>query len=168
MSRMTTLPGEIVRVGDESRLRFDRVFRSDIEDVWSAITTPERCRRWLGDPRLTGGKGRLVMGDGDDEWAALEVRECVPPRLIDTDWAFPDSPPTRLRVTLAEDGPDRTRVIMEHTFPAGFPITRLPGYATGWHHFVDCLDAFLAGEELPDFGDYYPALLDDWRAAVPR
>jgi uncharacterized protein YndB with AHSA1/START domain len=134
---MSTLPGEIVRVGDESQLRFDRTYRYGIEDVWSAIATPERCRRWLGD-------------------------------LIDAGWVFPGEPPTRLRVTLTEDGPDRTRVIMEHTFPAELPITRLPGYGTGWHHFVDSLDAYLGGRELPEFGDYYPALLDDWRAALPR
>jgi hypothetical protein len=69
-------------------------------------------------------------------------------------------------VTLATDGPGRTALVLEHTFPGQEPAV-LPGYACGWEHYLDALAAHLAGAPLPRWGDYYPARLDGWRALVP-
>ena len=75
MSRNPT--GRLERVGDRLTLYVTRTFQASIEDVWVAVTDPERMSRWLGtwrgDP-TTGrvefrmgfeGRGRVLRGHGD-------------------------------------------------------------------------------------------------------
>src|SRR5689334_2879278 len=118
---MTDSRGTVVRDGELYAIRFDRVYPAPIGDVWSAITTPERAARWLGElvGERSGSAGEaaragmfgpgdrlyLVMGESDDERAAIGVVECREPDRIAVDWAFPGAPVTRVVVDLAEDGP---------------------------------------------------------------
>jgi uncharacterized protein YndB with AHSA1/START domain len=163
---VTTPSGTVRRSGDEYTIHFEREYAAPIEDVWSAITTPERVTRWFGELRGTPDVGErlvLVMGDGDEDLATLDVVACDRPRRIELGWLFPREPYTRVVVELRPAGPDRTTVTLDHT---GFPADHLPGYGCGWHHYLDAFDAYLAGGAQPAFGEYYPALLDDWRARV--
>ncbi|GIH19077.1 SRPBCC domain-containing protein [Rugosimonospora africana] len=164
---MPNLASEITRVAGGAQLRLRREYPSDVEDVWSAITEPERLGRWLGTIDLIGGAGRLVLGDGEDEYADIVVTECTRPRRIVLDWTYAGASTTRLLVTLTRDPSGRTSAVLEHTFPATEPA-RLAGQGCGWEHYVDSLAAHLAGESLPDFADYYPAKLDQWRAVAAR
>ena len=54
---MTANPtGRITRLADRYTLFVDRTFQAPIEDVWAAITEPQRLARWIGtwsgDPAL--------------------------------------------------------------------------------------------------------------------
>jgi uncharacterized protein YndB with AHSA1/START domain len=168
---MRTPTGEIIRTDRGAALRFEREYAFPPDEVWSALTTPERVGRWLGELTLTGEGGpgdtaRLDLGDTPDEGADLRVVACARPYRIEVVWTFPGAAPTHLLVTLAPAGPDRTAVVLEHTFPALEPA-HLPGYGCGWQHYVDALGAHLTGAPPPEWSDYYPALLEPWRAAVP-
>jgi uncharacterized protein YndB with AHSA1/START domain len=163
---MTTPTGEIIRTDRGPLLRFERVYAFPPDEVWSALTTPERASRWLGELSLTGDTARLVLGESADETAELRVLACERPYRIAVVWTFPEAAPTHLLVTLAPAGPDRTTLVLEHTFPALEPA-HLPGYGCGWQHYTDALGAHLAGAPLPAWADYYPGLLDPWRALVP-
>jgi len=48
----------IEKHGDTFRMVYDEVYRTDIDDLWQAVTTPERLARWMadytGDLRLGG------------------------------------------------------------------------------------------------------------------
>jgi uncharacterized protein YndB with AHSA1/START domain len=163
---VTTDSGTVERDGDSYALRFDREYRAPIAEVWSAITTPERAARWIGELHGTLSTGErivLVMGDTDDEQAAVDIHECREPHRLAVGWQFPGAPLTRVTVDLSEVDAARTRVVLLHT---GWKRHELAGYGCGWHHYVDCLDAHLAGRTLPAFEDYFPALLDGWRARV--
>ena len=160
---MTTPTGEIIRTDRGPALRFERRYAFPPDEVWSALTTPERARRWLGELTVGGESARLALGDSTAE---LRVVACDRPYRIEVVWTFPGAAPTHVRVTLAADGPDRTALVLEHTFPAEEPAA-LPGYACGWEHYLDALGAHLTGGPPPDWADYYPARLDGWRAAVP-
>jgi uncharacterized protein YndB with AHSA1/START domain len=163
---MTTPTGEIILTGRGSVLRFARVYGFPPDEVWSAVTEPDRAKRWLGELIVTGETGRLMLGDTDDEAARLRILACDRPYRIEVEWTFPGAAPTHVLVTLAADGPGRTALVLEHTFPGQEP-TVLPGYACGWEHYLDALDAYLAGAALPLWSDYYPARLDGWLALVP-
>jgi uncharacterized protein YndB with AHSA1/START domain len=163
---VTTGTGVVVRDGDAYALRFDLDYAAPIAEVWSAITTPERAARWLGELRgdpSAGDKVVLVMGDGETDRADLDIIECREPHRIEVGWVFPGEGRTRLTVDLSEIDRDRTRIRMTHT---GWTAKQVPGYGCGWHHFVDSLAAYLAGEDLPAFEEYYPAMLDRWRERV--
>ncbi|OLB65121.1 MAG: hypothetical protein AUI10_08215 [Actinobacteria bacterium 13_2_20CM_2_72_6] len=163
---MTTPTGEIIRTGQGAALRFEREYAFPPDEVWSALTTPERAGRWLGELSVTGDTARLVLGDTPDEIAELRVVACDRPYRIEVLWTFPGAAPTHLLVTLAPAAADRTALVLVHTFPALEPA-HLPGYGCGWQHYLDALGAHLAGAPLPDWADYYPALLEPWRALVP-
>ncbi len=160
---VTTRSGTVERDGEVYALRFERDYQASIGEVWSAMTDPERTRRWLGElhghPAM-GETMHLVMGESDDERARLDIVECREPHRVEVGWAFPGAPRTRLVVDLSEVAPDRTHVRLWHT---GWTAQEIPGYGCGWHHYVDALAAYLAGEKLPVFEDYYPALLDEWK-----
>ena len=48
-------------------LEFDELYDTDIDDLWNAITTPERLSRWMapyrGEFRL-GGRWEAIGSDG--------------------------------------------------------------------------------------------------------
>jgi uncharacterized protein YndB with AHSA1/START domain len=100
------------------------------------------------------------MGDTADEVAGLEIVECREPHRIVLGWQFPGTPRTSVTVDLAATGPDRTSVTLLHS---GWKRDEVAGYGCGWQHYADALAAHLAGDPLPAFDDYYPALLPYWR-----
>jgi len=163
------LPGAVRRLGpgesgpDAGRyaLRFERTYAAPVEEVWSAITEPARLERWigalLGDP-VAGGELRLVMGDGDEQYADLVVRECAPRSALELGRTFPGEAAgtVRVRLTPVEGG---TRLLLDH---AGLG-TNAANYACGWEYFVAALGSELAGAELPEWDEYFPGRLDRWR-----
>jgi uncharacterized protein YndB with AHSA1/START domain len=66
----------------------DCSFDTTVEDLWDAITNPERIRRWLipisGDLRL----GQRYQLEGN---AGGEIIACDPPKLLTVTWEFGDS-----------------------------------------------------------------------------
>ena len=92
-----------------------RELRSDLADVWQALTTPERIARWFlpisGDLR-PGGDYQL---EGN---ASGTVEECAPPEAGATTATFLvtwGGPTSRLTVRLTSTGDDRTDLEMEHS-----------------------------------------------------
>jgi uncharacterized protein YndB with AHSA1/START domain len=66
----------------------DVVFPADPDEVWEALTDPERLEEWFAtevelDPR-PGGEGVFRWGDGDERRAV--VREAEPGERLVLDW----------------------------------------------------------------------------------
>lgn len=99
----------------ERRSFLSRSFATDPDDLWDALTSPERLPRWFlpvsGDLRL-GGRYQLEGNAG----GSIEV--CEPPRLLRVTWEMGDST-TRLTVTLHPTGthPPVTTLELEHGGP---------------------------------------------------
>ncbi|MDP2775448.1 MAG: SRPBCC domain-containing protein, partial [Nocardioides sp.] len=67
---------------------YTRTFRAPIEDVWAAVTEPERLERWIGtwtgDP-ATGQVAFTMTAEGDDvETEVYRIVVCEPPRRLVT------------------------------------------------------------------------------------
>jgi uncharacterized protein YndB with AHSA1/START domain len=62
-----------------------REFRASIEDVWAAVTEPERLARWIGtwtgDP-TTGSVMFAMTFEGQEEGDAMVIRVCEPPHRL--------------------------------------------------------------------------------------
>ncbi|MCA0294629.1 MAG: SRPBCC domain-containing protein [Actinobacteria bacterium] len=95
--------------------RLTQEYRADIADVWEAVTTPDRIRRWFlpvtGDLRV-GGSYQIEGNAGG------RILECEPPdgdaahyRLT---WAYGDAPDTWVTLRLTALAPDRTRLDLAH------------------------------------------------------
>jgi uncharacterized protein YndB with AHSA1/START domain len=100
--------------GEGRRVFVRRRYDAEIEDVWDAITSPERLRRWFspvtGDLRL-GGSYQIEGNAGGT------ILRCEPPRLLALSWLMgggdPDS--SLVEVRLAEAGAGKTNLELEHT-----------------------------------------------------
>jgi uncharacterized protein YndB with AHSA1/START domain len=76
----TTIPAGAART-----VVLRRTYDAGIEDLWDALTNPERLPRWFlpvtGDLQL-GGKYQLQGNAGG------EIRTCEPPKLLRVTWAY--------------------------------------------------------------------------------
>src|SRR5499433_4618380 len=85
-------------------------YDTTIDDVWDAITNPERIPRWFlpisGDLRL-GGRYQLQGNAGG------EITRCEPPRHLAVTWEF-GGEVSWVKVDLTDDGKGGTHLELEH------------------------------------------------------
>jgi uncharacterized protein YndB with AHSA1/START domain len=163
MSKQPT--GTIETVAGRRRLVITREFRAPIEDVWAAVTEPERLARWIGtftgDPARGSVTFRMTAEDGAPE-EEMEIRECDPPgRLAVTSHVGDEQ--WHLDIDLAErDG------VTTLTFAQpGIDPVAAESVGPGWEYYLDRLVAAQTGGDVDavDFDrDYYPAMLEHYRA----
>lgn len=162
---MTIEPtGHISRDGDRHVLQIVREFRAPIEDVWAALTEPERLARWIGTYTGDPASGRVsfaMTAEGQTEGDDMEIRECVAPRV--------------LRVT-SQVGEERWKLDLELEERDGVTVVTFSqpdidpaaadSIAPGWEYYLDRLVAAETGGDVAgiDFDrDYYPAMADHYR-----
>ncbi|GGJ88622.1 activator of HSP90 ATPase [Pilimelia anulata] len=150
-----------------------RRYAAPIEDVWDAITNPERIPRWLlpvsGDLRA-GGRYQLQGNAGG------VIRECVPPRRLALTWEFGGGVSWVEAVLAPADGGTDLELrhvnhIDDHWDEYG------PGaVGLGWDLALLGLELYLAGKPLdpaeaaafggtPEGRAYIAASSEAWRAA---
>lgn len=134
-----------------------RTFRAPIEDVWASVTEPERTARWFGPWTGEAGPGRTVtvtMGFEDGAPACdLRIDACEPPRRLDVSMVD-EFGHWRMSLELDErEGVTELR-LTHHLDDGANPADVGPG----WEYYLDNLVAARAGDPLPSFADYDPAL----------
>jgi uncharacterized protein YndB with AHSA1/START domain len=167
---MTVTPtGRLARVEDRLTLFVTRTFRAPIEDVWAAVTEPERLERWLGtwtgDPATGHVAFRMTFEgeapEGEAPREEMEIRECDPPRrLAVTSHVGPYV--WYLDVDLSEADGVTTLAFSQ----PGVDHEDAPSIGPGWEYYLDRLVAVETGGDLAaiDFDrDYYPAMADYYR-----
>jgi uncharacterized protein YndB with AHSA1/START domain len=123
-----------------------RSYDAEIEDVWDAVTDPERMKRWFmpvsGDLRA-GGSFQL---EGN---ASGDILTCEPPRLLRLTFGGPTSV-VELRLAPAEDG--TTTLELEHTVPLAIAQSAAGALyvGPGWDGALMALDLWLRGEVADD------------------
>ncbi|MCP2329375.1 uncharacterized protein YndB with AHSA1/START domain [Hamadaea flava] len=155
-------------------VRIEDRYDTDIDDLWSAVTQPERLARWWGrvegDLR-PGGEIRLfVTSAGLESVGRVEI--CEPPqrlRVISRETeesraaGGPDAPPAFDSVTevaLTADG-DHTILVIE---VSGLPLDKVAFYGAGWQIHAENLAAYVTGRERGDeqarWGELVPSYQD--------
>jgi uncharacterized protein YndB with AHSA1/START domain len=130
-------------------VRTEDRYDTDVNDLWSALTDPERLARWIaeveGDLRL-GGKFRARF---TSTWEGTgRVEACEPPRrLLVVTKQTDEIDEQAIEATLTADGDQTILVIEERGLPAG----HLAGYGAGWQVHLEDLAAHIAGRERCDF-----------------
>lgn len=86
-----------------------RIYDTTVEDLWEAITTPERLARWFlsveGDLKL-GGRYQLKGNAGGT------ITRCDPPEALDLTWEFAGAM-SWVHVRLTPEGA-KARLTLEH------------------------------------------------------
>lgn len=134
VGKRQTDDGEVVTV----LLRRD--YDAPAEDVWHAVTEPDRLRRWFYPVTGDLHEGGTFQLEGN---AGGEILTCAPPRLLRLTFGGPASV-LELRLSPAGDG---TVLELEHTVPiemAGSGAGALY-VGPGWDGALLALALFIAG-----------------------
>jgi uncharacterized protein YndB with AHSA1/START domain len=102
--------------GEGRAIRLERTYDAPIEDVWDALTNPERIGRWFlpisGDYRI-GGRYQFEGNAGG------EIVSCERPHRLRVTWVYGEvtSPAdiSELEVRLTPAGEGATALVLEHT-----------------------------------------------------
>jgi uncharacterized protein YndB with AHSA1/START domain len=148
-------------------VRFERAYLMSANDLWDALTTPERVGRWLGvltgDLRA-GGDFLLDMAEpaGTDEDARNwgHILECEPRRRLLVTWEATGQATSQVEVTASAVG-QRALLTLEHR---DLSERSARGYGAGWHNFLDRLDNDLARRQQADWTSEFERYLVVYRA----
>jgi len=146
-----------------------RTFRAPIQDVWAAVTEPQRLERWIGtwtgDPESGEVTFRMTAEGEDVEPETYRIEVCDPPRRLRTNSLTqgPEGQEWLLDLQLSEDDGTTTLTFAQAvTDPAV-----VAEVGPGWEYYLDRLVAAQAGDEVGaiDFeADYFPAMAEHYRA----
>lgn len=143
MSEPAYLTAQFTRAGDRVIAELVVTVYNPLQEVWAALTEPERLAQWLAPGRIelrVGGAARLDFADSgiviDSTVTAVE-----PPRRLEYSWSGPNEPQRPVRWDLEPIGPV-TRLVLELEIPAQEEVARS---AAGWAAHLEMLAAFLAG-----------------------
>lgn len=146
-------------------LVFTREFRAPIEDVWAAVTEPERLARWVGtwsgDPAEGYVGFRMTAEAEDAPEERMWVDECKPPRRLAVH-SSTDYGEWHLAMDLQEsDGVTTLDFSQRITDP-----NLAADVGPGWDYYLDRLVAAETGGDVAgiDFNDYHPADQEHYRA----
>jgi len=153
----TRILGSLRSADGAGIVRIEDRYDTDIDDLWSAITDPDRLARWFGevDGELSlGGEFRVQIADAGERTGRVEACD-APQRLLVTTRETDESyrrgqgvPPFDAvwDITLTADG-DQTILVIE---VKGMPLDKIAFFGAGWQIHAENLAAYLAGRELDD------------------
>ena len=127
-------------------LVLDRAFRAPVEDVWAAVTDPERLARWFGTWRGDPSTGRIEVAMTFDgmPFEPYVVEVCEPPHRLrvrsvndapDENWTLD----LRLRASGAGTALELAQVVDDRTDAADV--------GPGWEYQLDRLEAAVHGSD---------------------
>lgn len=156
-----TPPARTTHHIDEHAITLQRVIHAPCDLVFLAWTDPVHVARWWGPHGFrsvvrqmdvaVGGVFRICMVAPDGTEYPIKGRYeeiLVPHRLVYVDDWDDDRPsqPSRVTVSFAEDGPQRTRLTLEMRFaqPGERQAAQDQHVVPGWAETFERLDAYLA------------------------
>ena len=143
-----------IAAGEGRAVRLRRTYDAPVEEVWDAVTSPERISRWFlpvsGDLRL-GGRYQLEGNAGG------EIITCEPPHRYRVTWVYGDvtdpASVSELEVRLTSAGEGSTMLELDHTavVPDDVWAQYGPGaVGVGWEQGLLGLSLHLRGGSVGD------------------
>jgi uncharacterized protein YndB with AHSA1/START domain len=131
-------------------VRIEDRFDTGIDDLWGALTDPDRLAHWFGEVEgelSEGGEFRVHIALAGERRGLVEV--CEPPQRLLMTMRDPDPQPgqpgeTVIEAQLIDEGA-RTTLVWEER---GMPVSLLPDYGAGVQIHVEHLADYIGGREL--------------------
>jgi uncharacterized protein YndB with AHSA1/START domain len=142
--------GSIHSVDGEGVVRMEDRLDTGIDDLWGALTDPERLAHWYGEVEgelSQGGEFRVRITLAGERTGKVEA--CEPPQRLLLAMRDPDARPgqpeqTVIEAQLMAEGA-QTRLVWE---TRGLPVNLLPAYGAGIQIHVEHLADYISGREL--------------------
>lgn len=150
----------------EGVVRMEDRFDTGIEDLWGALTDPDRLARWFGEVEGELSQGidfRARIALAGERTGRVEV--CEPPQRLLVTMRDPDPQPgqpeqTVIEAQLIAQGAQTTLVWEER----GMPVNLLPAYGAGIQIHVEHLADYISNRELRDVEARWKELLPAYEA----
>lgn len=153
----TTISGRL-RVDDgRGTIAVEGLYDTDIHDLWSAITEPERVARWLANVDGTPALGDTFHATFTSTWdGLLRVDVCDAPNHLVLTSGVGEPDECVIEAWLSTEG-DKSRLAIEER---GFTLDEYAAHGAGWQAHIEDLDAYLADRDKNDWADR-------WRVLIP-
>lgn len=177
MSNRTGTPilGRLWEADGTGVVHIEDRYDTGIDDLWSAVTDPERLARWYGTVEgdlRRGGTYRVRIEPADLDGTG-RIEECDPPRRFmvrtqETEESarkggdVPSEQTTE--VTLTADGDQTLLTIEVH----GLPLDKVAAFGAGWQMHAEDLAAYLTGHAPADADARWSELIPAYAAIAPR
>lgn len=149
---------------------FERTFHAPIEDVWAAVTEPDRLVRWIGtwsgDP-ASGSISFFMTAEAEDApEEKILIDECHEPTRLVMRSARPDDHSLlwSWQVDLAEADGVTTLTFAQEVCN----VVLAESVGPGWDYYLDRMVAAETGGDLAaiDFDAYYPEFAAHYRSEL--
>ena len=142
--------GSLHSVDGEAIVRMEHRLDTGIDDLWRALTDPDRLAQWYGEVEgelSQGGEFRVRIALAGERTGQVEA--CEPPRRLLVTMRDPDPQPgqpeqTVIEAQLVAEGA-QTKLVWEER---GMPVNLLPAYGAGIQIHVEHLADHISGREL--------------------
>jgi uncharacterized protein YndB with AHSA1/START domain len=144
--------GSLHSVDGEGVVRMEDRLDTEIDDLWGALTDPDRLAHWFGEVEgelSQGGEFRVRIALAGERTGRVEAWE--PPQRLLLRMRDPDAQPGQPEQTVREaqliaEGAQTRLVWVER----GMPVNLLPAYGAGIQIHVEHLADYISGRELRD------------------
>jgi len=168
MTGHTSLLGSLHAVDGEGVVRMEDRLDTGIDDLWGALTEPDRLAQWYGEVEgelSEGGEFRLRIALSGER--AGRVEACEPPQRFLVTMRDPDAQPgqpaqTVIEAHLTAEGA-QTRLVWEER---GMPVNLLQAYGAGIQIHVEHLADYISGRELRNVEARWNELFPAYEALV--
>ena len=152
MTADASVLGSLHSVDAEGRVRMENRFDTGIDDLWGALTKPERLAHWFGQVEgelAPKGEFRVHIALAGERRGRVEA--CEPPQRLRLTMRDPDPQPgqpaqTVIEAQLTPEG-SQTVLVWEER---GMPVALLAAYGTGIQIHVEHLADYINGDQLRD------------------
>jgi uncharacterized protein YndB with AHSA1/START domain len=152
--------GTLRAVDGKGVVRMEGRYDTDVEDLWSAVTDPERLARWLVDVSGDLQVGGAFTASFTSSWEGVgRVDVCERPHRLLVTMSPETAEETVIEAELHGDG-DETLLVIEER---GLPLDVYADHGAGWQAHVEDLDTHLAGRERTDWSARWTELIPSYR-----
>jgi uncharacterized protein YndB with AHSA1/START domain len=165
MTQTGTVTGSLRVEDGKATVRMEDRFDTDADDLWSALTDPQRLSRWIGRVEGDLRLGGLFTAQFTSTWEGTgRVEVCEPPRRLLLTMGLGEEDQTVMEAEIFPDG-DGARLVVEER---GLPVASADAYGAGWQAHIEDLRAYLTGREPSDWRTRWAELRPAYRDQQAR
>lgn len=142
---MEAVLGSMRRLDDtHGAVRVEDLYDTDIDDLWSAISEPDRLARWIGTVEGDLRLGGTIQAKFTSSWEGSgRVDVCDAPRHLVVTMEPGTNDEGVIEAVLSAEGA-HTRLVVEER---GLPLDVLYNHGAGWQAHIEDLARSLRGDE---------------------
>ncbi|MGH2441572.1 MAG: SRPBCC family protein [Chloroflexota bacterium] len=141
--------GSLRRMDDRAgAIRVECEYDTTVEDLWEAITRPDRLSRWIATVTGELRVGGEVQARFTSTWEGPgRIEVCEAPKHLLLTMASGTSEETVIEATIGATGAGARLVVEER----GLPLGEIAAHGAGWQVHLEDLGSYIAGRQLGEW-----------------